>query len=163
MRILLLAMMGLLTLSLTACETPEAEPTDSVNGKTELVNETDYSVCHISPAPHTIEGNWYMKQTQGAFRFVSTFQIRNGTVQMTNDCIMNGVTLRAQVMAPAYYDTTTFQPARDAHDERKIENVNFKMSCEANISAVKMNYGFEGNCLVFYQPGKSERMVLAPR
>ncbi|MDG0815120.1 hypothetical protein [Bdellovibrio svalbardensis] len=162
MKFLSMALVGLLTLSITACEKPE-ETKSKVNPDNELVNETDYSVCHISPAPHSIEGTWYMTQSQGPFRFVTTFQIANGAVQLTNDCVMNDMTLRAQVSAPASYDHMTFQPMNAAYDVQNIENPTFKMSCEARLSTTKMNYTFDGNCLVFYQQGKSDRLTLAPR
>ncbi len=162
MKFLLVGMVGLLSLSITACEQPE-EKKPAVNPNNALVNETDYSACHVSPAPRTIEGTWYMTQSQGPFKFISTFQIANGAVQLTNDCIMNGMTLRAQVAAPAAYDMATFQPMRPAYDVKNIENSNFKMSCEASLNTTKMNYTFDGNCLIFFQPGRTDRMVLVPR
>ncbi|QDK39382.1 hypothetical protein [Bdellovibrio sp. NC01] len=159
MRILLVA---LLALSITACEVQDEQKQDDPNNST-LVNETNYDVCGISPAPHTIEGAWMMKQAQGAFKFTTTYVIANGSIQLINECNMNGSKLKATAMAPAAYDSTTVQPLRPAYDEQKIENPNFKMTCEASLTTQRLNYFFDGNCLVLMQPGTNNRITLVPQ
>lgn len=163
MKFLSTLLVGLLALSIISCENPETQKPQADDNNNQLVNETDYSVCHNSPAPHSIEGTWYMRQAQGPIHFVSTFQFANNAVRLTNDCAMNGMTLRAQVTVPALYDGMLFQPLKPAYDVKNIENANFKMSCEASISTTKINYSFDGNCLVFAQTENADRMVLVPQ
>ncbi|HWU42299.1 MAG TPA: hypothetical protein VN132_02635 [Bdellovibrio sp.] len=152
----------LFAFSLAACDTQQdQDPKNDPNGP--MVNETDYTVCHTDPAPHTIEGTWYMAQSQGSFHFITTYQIGSGYFRLINDCNLNGVNLRAQAQTTAAYDAQTFQPLKAAYDSQKVDNPNFHAICEASIAAVKASYTWEGNCLVFYQPGQQERTVLAPR
>lgn len=162
MRFLLIALMAL---SIAACETPQdTAQNQPVNPNDQMVNETDYSVCNVNPAPHTIEGTWYIEQSQGSLRFITTYQIANGQYRLTNDCMMGNITLRATAVTGAIYDGFTFQPTREVRNEQKIENPNFKMTCEAAITTQKISYGFRGNCLVFNRGSNDGgQLVLAPR
>lgn len=162
MRSLLFVLISAMALTLTACDSSDSKDNKATQNPDQAVNETDYSVCGVTTAPHTIEGRWQIIRSQGDFRLTTTMIIQNSNIQVFNDCELLGTKLRARASAPAYYDNATFQVLQPASDSQRIDHDNFHMSCDVSLEAKKINYSFDGNCLVFTQSGQSERMVLAP-
>ena len=171
MKLLIAALSVLVVLSVTACENQDNQDpnnnnvaSDNNNGNgNNPVNQTDYSVCGVTTAPHTIEGRWQMVQAQGSFRLTTSMYIQNGTVQLVNDCDLSGNTLRATVAAPAVYDYNSFQVSHPVSDTQKIDRPNFQMSCNASLNTTKLYYTFQGNCLVLYKDNtNNNRSVFVP-
>lgn len=164
MKLFIAALSALVALSLTACENQDDQGQNNngnnASGNNEPINQTDYSVCGVTTAPHTIEGRWQLIQTQGTFRLTTSLYIQNGTIQLVNDCNLSGNTLRATVASTAVYDYSTFQVTRAVSDVQKIDRPNFTMSCHADLNTLQMNYSFQGNCLVFSQANSNSKPVV---
>ena len=157
MKVFLFALMGLLTVALTACEVQEEEK-DPKGVK----NVTDYSMCKGSGIGRSIENTWEIYQKQGEFDFKTTYDIRRTFLYVTNECKMNGITLRATVNVGSTYDQSNLSVLQSANNKQESTANGLGVSCEVNVKAAAMAYAFQGPCLVLTN-SDGKQMLLIPR
>ncbi len=131
------------------------------NGKEVLQNVTDYSVCDAGNAT-SVQGDWKIDQASEHFFLSATFRIQNGSVTLTNVCSTLNHSLTARVTSSARISSSSIEVLEAKNDNEKISGHDFNLACDAALQPMRMNYSFQGSCLVLSQPGSAETMTLIP-
>ncbi|MEK2689225.1 hypothetical protein [Bdellovibrio sp. GT3] len=149
-----------LTLNLTACKVAEVEeeelPPDS------LVNQTDYSSCNTgSSGTRTIIGSWLYRQGVGNTSFTKTFTFSREYVRMTNDCVFDGIPVRATSTSRVMLGINSVSYLDAVLNENALQREDYKLVCQSKIDLADLSYRFQGNCLVLTgQDGKGSLTLI---
>lgn len=109
---------------------------------------TTRAECYGSRVAQTLEGDWQSEFEGGGITMHMRFSFDGNNLTLTNICEIQGKQASAYVTVPYLDSGSTFQSLANAHDEESSDGVN----CNVSISSQKIQYRFDGGCLVFTDP-----------
>lgn len=148
----------LIALAVTACKPAEDANKDAPD---KIINQTDYSSCGTGNYGTSITGNWFYQQGIGNTKFTKTYSFSRDYVRVTNDCVFDGVPVRATASSRIVVGINTLAYLDSALNENAIQREGYKLTCQSKIEPADFTWRFQGNCLVIIaQDGKSSITLL---
>ncbi|MBO9667292.1 MAG: hypothetical protein J7501_10825 [Bdellovibrio sp.] len=149
-----------LLLTLAACEVQETKD----ENKNNVVNETDYTVCHSSGNyPSNPIGSWQIFQTQNGFHFRKIYRITNDSFFLTHQCDFgNGAKASASVGVQSSVVYNGISLLSSAKNAQSVTRDGYELKCQAELSPGVIKYRLEGRCLVLSDEAGSEELALVP-
>lgn len=147
---------------LSACGSSSDNKDKNQRSDTPEVVETDYSVCDRGARPASLEGQWKRESHFDRMKTSTVVEIKNNSIQVSNTCSMEGRSLNVKASTAIAYDSSKIELLGSATDSDEIHQNDFNLSCSVNLEPVKVNYKFQGQCLVLSFPNDSKDLAFVP-